>query len=89
MITWQWVSQVGYLQIATHLGQSWASQALSGHFISQTGFSHFTSQTAFLGSWHTVWQEGGSQIGSQIANIFYLKMKFLLKKASYLIYFFV
>ena len=33
IITWQWVTQWGCLQIVTHLGQSSASQALSGHLI--------------------------------------------------------
>ena len=59
MATWQWVTQWGYLQIVTHLGQSSASQALSGHLISHSGFSHFTSQTAFLGSWQLVWHLEG------------------------------
>ncbi len=54
--------------MVTHLGQSSASQALSGHLISQSGFSHLTSQTAFLGSWHEVWHLGGSQTGSQMAG---------------------
>jgi len=31
--TWQWVTQWGCLQMVTHLGQSSASQALSGHLI--------------------------------------------------------
>jgi len=30
---WQWVTQCGYLHIVTHLGQSSASHALSGHLI--------------------------------------------------------
>jgi len=53
------VTQWGYLQMVTHLGQSSASQALSGHLISHSGFSHFTSHTAFLGSWQLVWHLEG------------------------------
>lgn len=62
------MTQCGGLQIVTHLGQSSASQALSGHIIWQSGFSHFTSQTAFFGSWQEVWHFGGSHTGSQIAS---------------------
>jgi len=62
------VTQWGYLQMVTHLGQSSASHALSGHLISQSGFSHFTSHTAFLGSWQLVWHLDGSQIGSHTAG---------------------
>ena len=62
------MTQWGGLQIVTHLGQSSASHALSGHIIWQSGFSHFTSQTAFLGSWQEVWHLGGSHTGSQIAS---------------------
>ena len=54
--------------MVTHLGQSSAAHALSGHLISHTGFSHLTSQIAFFGSLQVEWQRGSSQSGSQIAG---------------------